>query len=221
MSDSATPWNAAHQASLSFTTSQRKLKLMSIEPMMPSSHPVTCLPLLFWPSIFPSIRVFFNKSTLYITSSGQSIGTSAAASVLTKNIQGWSPLGLICVMSLLSKEFSSLAPQFESIDSLVLSLFYGPILTSVHDYWKKKIIGWLFGPLLAKWCLWFLICCLGFSGFPSKVKTSFNFMTAVTIHSDSGAKENKVCHCFHCFPIFLPWDVGARWQDLSFLNAEF
>ena len=64
MSNSATPWTAACQASLSFTISQRLLKLMSIELMMPSNHFSLCRPLL-QPSIFPSIRVFSNESALH------------------------------------------------------------------------------------------------------------------------------------------------------------
>ena len=63
---SATPWTAAHQASLSITSSQRLLKLMSIELVMPSNHPIPCCPLLLLPSIFPSIRVFSNESALHI-----------------------------------------------------------------------------------------------------------------------------------------------------------
>ena len=50
---------------------------------------------------------------------------------------------------------------------------------------------------------------------------SFNFMTAVTICSDSGAQENKVRHCFHYLPIYLPSSDGARCHDLSFLSVEF
>ena len=65
MSDSATPWTAALQASLSFTISQSLLKLMSIESVMPSNHLVLCHPLLL-PSIFPSIRDFSNESALCI-----------------------------------------------------------------------------------------------------------------------------------------------------------
>ena len=61
-----TPWTAAHQSSLSFTISQSLLKLMSIELMMPSNHPILCCPLLHLPSIFPSIRVFSNESALRI-----------------------------------------------------------------------------------------------------------------------------------------------------------
>ena len=61
-----TPWSAARQSSLSFTTSQSLLKLMSIESVMPSNHLILCRPLLLWPSIFPSIRVFSNESALHI-----------------------------------------------------------------------------------------------------------------------------------------------------------
>ena len=60
------PWTAARQASLSFTISWSLLKLMSIELVMPSNRLVLCRPLLFLPSIFPSIRVFSNESALRI-----------------------------------------------------------------------------------------------------------------------------------------------------------
>ena len=60
------PWTAAHQASLSITNSQNLLKLMAIESVMPSSHLILCSPLFLLPSIFPSIRVFPNKSVLHI-----------------------------------------------------------------------------------------------------------------------------------------------------------
>ena len=62
----ATLWTSACQASLSITNSQRLLKLMSIELVMPSNHLVLCRPLLLLPSIFPSIRVFSNESALHI-----------------------------------------------------------------------------------------------------------------------------------------------------------
>ena len=65
VSDSATPWTATHQASLSITNSRNLLKLMSIESVMPSSHLILCRP-LFPPSIFPSIRVFSSESVLLI-----------------------------------------------------------------------------------------------------------------------------------------------------------
>ena len=62
----ATPWTAAHQASLSITNSQSLLKLMSIMLVMPSNHLILCCPLLLLPSIFPSIMVFLNESALCI-----------------------------------------------------------------------------------------------------------------------------------------------------------
>ena len=62
----ATPWTAAHQASLSITNSQSLLKLMSIELVMPSNHLILCRPLLLLPSIFPNIRVFSNESSFRI-----------------------------------------------------------------------------------------------------------------------------------------------------------
>ena len=62
----ATPWTAAHQASLSITSSWSLLKFISIESVMPSNHLILCGLLLLLPSIFPSIRVFSNESALHI-----------------------------------------------------------------------------------------------------------------------------------------------------------
>jgi len=61
-----TPWTVAHQASLSITNSQSLFKFMSVESVIPSNHLIFCHPLLLRPSIFPSIRVFSNKSVLHI-----------------------------------------------------------------------------------------------------------------------------------------------------------
>ena len=97
-----TPWTAAYQASLSFTISQSLLKLMSIESVMPSNHLILCCPFLLLPSIFSSIRVFSNESVF--ASGDQSIG--ASASVLPMNLQGWFPLELTGLISLLSKGLS-------------------------------------------------------------------------------------------------------------------
>ena len=107
---SATPWTTAHQASLSFTVSQSLLKLMPIASMTPYNHLILCHPLLFQPSIFPSIRVFPVRQLF--ASAGWSIGVLASASVLPVNIQSWFPLGLIGLILLtkdLSRVFSSTA----------------------------------------------------------------------------------------------------------------
>ena len=66
VSDSATPWTAARQASLSFTISQNLFKLMSIKSVMPSNHLILCHPLLLLPSVFPSIGVLSNQLALCI-----------------------------------------------------------------------------------------------------------------------------------------------------------
>ena len=66
MSDSATPWTAARQASLSIINSQTLFKLMSIESAMPSSYLILCHPLLLLPPIFPRIRIFSNESVFCI-----------------------------------------------------------------------------------------------------------------------------------------------------------
>ena len=99
-----TPWTAAHQASLSFTTSQRLLKLMSIEPVMTSNHLTLCHALLFLPSIFPSIRVFSNELALHIRWPKY---WSFSFSISSSNeYSGWLPLGLTGWISLLSKGLS-------------------------------------------------------------------------------------------------------------------
>ena len=85
ISDSATAWTTACQASLSITNSCSLLKLTSIELVMPSYHLILCHPLLLPLSIFPSIRVF-SVSQLFASGS-QSIGASASASLLPMNIQ--------------------------------------------------------------------------------------------------------------------------------------
>ena len=137
MTNSATPWTVACQASLSFTMSQSLLKFMFIVLMMLSNHLIFFCPLLFLPSIFPSIRVFSSESALCIRRPKY---WSFSFSISPSNEY----LGLISVridwfdfLAAQGTQESSLAPQFESIISLVFSLLYGPPLTSVHDYQKN------------------------------------------------------------------------------------
>ena len=66
MSNSATPWTAAHQASLTITDDWSLPKLMSIKSVVPSNHLILCCPLFLLPSIFPSIRIFSQESVLHI-----------------------------------------------------------------------------------------------------------------------------------------------------------
>ena len=129
MSHSAILWNAAHQASLSFTISWSLLKLMSLESVMPSNHHILYHPLLFLSSVFSSIRVFPNESLCIRWSKYWSFSI-----ILPMNIQGWFPLGLTVSISLQSKnsQESSPTPQFKSLNSLVLSFLYSPTLISIE-----------------------------------------------------------------------------------------
>ena len=133
-----TPWTAAPQDSLSCTISWSLLKLMFIESVMPSNHLIICHPLVFLPSIFPSIRVFSNKSVLHIRwpkywSFSFSISPSNEYSGLISFRIDWFDLLAVqgSLKSLLQHRSS------KSINSLALSLLYGPTLTSVYDHWKN------------------------------------------------------------------------------------
>ena len=104
MSDSVTPWTAACQASLSITNSRGLLKLMSTELVLPSNYLILCPPLLLLPSIYPSIKVFFNESFLRIRWPKQ--WSFSFSSVFPMNIQDGFPLGWTDWISLQSKGFS-------------------------------------------------------------------------------------------------------------------
>ena len=101
----------------------------------------------------------------------------------------------------LSRVFSNTTVQKHH--SSMFSFLYGPILTSTHDHWKTiALTRWTFvGKVMS---LLFKILFRLDNSFSSKEEASFNFTVAVTICSDFGAQENKVCQCFHCFPINLP-----------------
>ena len=114
-------------------------KLMSIESVMPSNL-IFCRPLLFLPSIFPNIRIFSNKTTLPIRWPkcwSFSIGPPNDYSGLISFRIDW--FALLAIQGTLN----SPAPQFKSISSLLLSLLYGPTLTTVHDYWKNHYFDYM------------------------------------------------------------------------------
>ena len=133
VSDSLTPWTEARQASLSITNSQSLLKFMSIESVMPSNHLILYRPLLLLPSIFPSIRVFSNASGLHnrwpkYWSLSFNISPSNEHPGLISVRSDW--FDILAVQGTLRSFL-----QYHS--SKVLSLLYGPTLTSIHVYWKN------------------------------------------------------------------------------------
>ena len=128
----ATPWTAVHQASLSFTVFQSLLKLMLIE----SSHPLSS------PSS-PALYLSQHQGLFHCVSSSHQVAKILELQLQHQSFQwifrddflkDWLVWSSYCPKD--SQE-SFPTPQLEGINSLVLSLLYGPTLTSIHDYWKN------------------------------------------------------------------------------------
>ena len=158
----ATPWTAAHQASLSNTNPQSLLKLMSIELVMLFNYLILCHPLLT-PSIFPSIRVF--SMSQFLTSGGQSIDWSFSFSISPSNeYSGLISFRMDWLDFLAVQETLKSLLQHHSSKASILqhSAFF--IAQLSHPYMTTgKTITLIIQILSAKWCLCFLICCLGLS----------------------------------------------------------
>ena len=213
----ATPWTAARQASLSITNSQNLLKLMSIESVMPSNHLILCGPLSLPPTIFPSIRVFSNVSVLrirwpkYWCFSHQSFRWIFRIDFIKDGLD----------ISLCSPRASQEYSQHHSSKASILwcSAFF--IVQFSHLYMTT-----------GKTTVWTR------QTFASKIKSLlFNMLRRLVITSLPRSKcllisalqspfavilepPKIVCHCFHCFPTYLPWSDGTRCHDLGFLNVE-
>ena len=151
MSNSATLWTAAYQASLSFTISQSLLKLLSIKLGMPSNHLILCRPLLLLPSVFPSVRIFSSESALRIRSlkySSFSFSTSPSneySELISFRIDWFDLLAVQGTLKSLLQHHS-----WNSVNSLVLSLLYGPLSHQYMSTGKAITSLCLYGPLWAK-----------------------------------------------------------------------
>ena len=99
------------------------------------------LPLVLWPSIFLSIRVFSKETALHIR--WKTYWTSASASVLPMNIQGWFPVRVTSLISLMFKGPSSPTPQFKGTNSSMVSFLYCATPTSIQDYWKNHSFDYM------------------------------------------------------------------------------
>ena len=181
-------------------------------PLMPSS--------LLLPSIFPSIRDF-SKSRLF-ASDDQNTGASASASVLQMRIQGWFLLRLTSFISLLWKGYLGIF----SSTTVWRHQFFGslPSLQSSSHTCTRPLgrpLPWLYGSLLAEWCLCFSTHVYICHSFPAKKKLPSDFMAAVTICSDFRAQEEEIWYYFHFFLFYLSWSNGARCHDHRFLIFSF
>ena len=215
----ATPWTAAHQASLSITNSRSLLKLMSIMSVMPSNHLILSCPFLP-PSIFPSIRVLFNESVLHIGWPKYwyfsfSISPSNEYSGLISFRIDW--LDLFAIQGALE----SLLQHYSTKSSILPhSAFFTVQLW--HSYMTTgKTIAltiWTFvGQVLS--LLFNMLSRLVLAFLPRSKRLLISWLqspSAVILEP-----PKIVSHCCHCFPIYLPWSDGTGFHDLSFLNVEF
>ena len=136
-----TPWTAVCQASLSFTNSWSLLKLRSFESMMPSNHLILCHPLLFLPSVFPSIRVFSNNSALGISwpkywSFSFNISPSNEYSELISLRIDW--VDLLVVQGTLK----SLLQHHHLKASIIRHSAFFMVQRSHSYYWKNHSLDW-------------------------------------------------------------------------------
>ena len=216
----ATSWTSARQASLSIPSSLSLPKLMSIASVMPSNHLILCRPLLFPPPIFPSIRVFSNESVLRIRwpkywSFSFSISPSNEYSGLISFRMDW--LDLLAVQGTLK---SLLQHHSSKASILQCSAFFIVKLSHPHMTTGKTIAltRWTFvGKVMS--LLFNMLSRLAITFLPRSKGLLISWLQspfAVILEPP----QNKVCHCFHCFPIYLPWSEGTRCHDLSFLNVE-
>ena len=195
--------NCSMPGLLSITNSWSSLRLMCIESVRTSSHLILCRPLLLLPSIPPSIRVFSNESTLCMRwpkywSFSLSISPSSEHPGLIYFRMGC--LDLLAVQGTLKsllQYHSSKASILQCSAFFIVQLSHpyvttGKIIALTRRTFVGKVMSLLFN-MLSRLVITFL-----------PRSKCLNFRAAVTICSDFGAQENKICHCFHCFPIYFP-----------------
>ena len=198
------PWTAASQASLSITNCWRLLKLISIVLVMPSNQLILCRPLLLPPSIFPSIRDFYNMSVLRIRqpkywSFSFSISPSNEYSGLISFRMDW--LDLLVVQGTLK---SLLQHHTSKASILWCSAFF--IVQLSHPYMTTgKAIAFTRQTFVGK-VMSLLLNMLSQSVIAFLPRSKCLLIS--WLHSPSAViwepKKKKVSHCFHCFPIYLP-----------------
>ena len=198
-----TPWTAARRASLSITNSWSLLKLMSIESVMPSNHLILCRPLLLLPPIFPSIRVFSNESALHIRwpkfwCFSFNISPFNEHPGLISFRMDW--LDLLAVHGTLKSLFQhhSSKHQFFSaqLSSVQLSHPYmttGKTIALTRWTFVDKVMS-LLSNMLSRLVITFL----------PRSKPLFTSWLQSPSAVILEPRKNKVCHCFHCFSIYLP-----------------
>ena len=191
---------------------------------MPSNHLILCHPLLLPPSVFPSIRVFSNESVLCIRwpkywRFSFTISPSNEYSGLISFRMNW--LDLLAVQGILE----SLLQHHSSKASILWhSTFF--IVQLSHPYMTPgkaiALTRWTFvGKVMSLFFNMLSRLVITFLPRSKRLLISWLQSPSAVILEPPTTKKNKVCHCFHCFPIYLSWSDGTRYDDLSFLNVEF
>ena len=187
---------------------------------MLSNHHILCHPFLLLPSIFPSIRVFSNESVLHIRwpkywSFSFSISPSNEYLGLISFKMDW--LDLLAIQGTLksllqhhsSKASILLWSAFFIVQFSHLNMTTGKTIALTRWTFVGKVISLLLN-MLSRLVINFLLR-------SKHLLISWLQSPSVVILEP----RKIVCHCFHCFPIYLPWSDGTRCHDLSFLNVEF
>ena len=215
----ATPWTAAYRSSLSITNSWSLLKFMFIESVILSKHLSLCHPLFLLPSIFPSIWVFSNESVLCIRwlrywSFRFSISPFNEYSILIFFLGLTGLISFQGTLKSLLQHYSSKASILCRSDFFIVQLSHPKMTTGKTIALAKwtfvgKVMS-LLSNMLSRLVIAFL---------PRSV--SFGFMTTVTICSNFGAQEHKVCHCFHFSPSICHEVMGTNAMILVILTLSF
>ena len=202
-----TPWTAVHKAFLSITKSRSLLKPVSITLVIPSNHLILCPH--FLPSVCSSIRVFSSESVLCIRwPKYWSCSFSISPSNEYSELIDW--LDLLAVQ----KTLKSLLQHHSSNINSLGSSFFKVELSHPHMTTGKPQPS-LYGPWLVKWCLCFLIYCLGLSKLffqEAIILISWLQSLSVIILEPSKIKP----HCFHCFSIYLSRSDGNGCHSVKF-----
>ena len=184
--------------------------LQQVRPLCPSPPPRVCpssCSLHQWccPAISSSMPFSFPTTGIFpmshlFESDDQNTGASASASVLPMNIQGWSPLRVTSLISLLSKRLSGV---FSSTTvwrhQLSFCLLYGPVLTMVCDHWKDHSLDYMDLCWQSNVSQHTRVC----HHFPAKKQSSSDFMAAVTVLCDFGVKEEEIFFLFFYYYFFF------------------
>ena len=192
---------------LSFIISQSLLKLMSVESMMPSNHLTLFCPLLFLLSIFPSIRIFSNESVLikwpnYWNFSFSISPSNEYSGLISFRIDWFDLLAVQGTLKSLLQHHSSKASILQCSVFFMVQLSHPYMTTAKSELWLDRTLQQIM------FLLFNMLSSLVIDFLPRSQNLLISWMqspSAVIF----GAQENKVCHCFHCFPIYLPWNDGT------------